>query len=71
MLMAISLAEKLGASHHLSTFSVHPRLVSTNLGTHLELYGESDADMVSMRKSPRILYAFDACELKRPPRLYL
>jgi hypothetical protein len=51
MLMAISLAEKLGSKHNLSAFSVHPGLVLTGLGSHLKLFGESDEDLVSMRGS--------------------
>lgn len=51
MLMAVSLAEKLGSKKHkLSAFSVQPGLVTTNLGAHLKLFGEDDSDMRSMRK---------------------
>lgn len=46
--MAVSLAEKLGAKHNLSTFSVHPGLVITNLGSHLKLFGDDASDMDSM-----------------------
>jgi hypothetical protein len=51
MLMALSLAEKLGKTHNLSAFSVHPGLVTTQLGGHLKLFtatGASDVDLISM-----------------------
>ncbi|KAK2039673.1 NAD(P)-binding protein, partial [Colletotrichum somersetense] len=48
MLNAISLAEKLGSSHNLLAFSVHPGLVVSNLGSHLKLFGESTEDFESM-----------------------
>jgi NAD(P)-dependent dehydrogenase (short-subunit alcohol dehydrogenase family) len=48
MLFAMSLAKKFGSKHNLGAFSVDPGLVATNLGTHLQLFGESNADMVSM-----------------------
>lgn len=34
--MAISLAEKLGSKHGLTAFSLHPGVISTSLGTHLD-----------------------------------
>jgi hypothetical protein len=34
--MAISLAEKLGPKHGLTAFSLHPGVISTNLGAHLD-----------------------------------
>lgn len=46
--MAISLAEKLGAKHNLSAFSLHPGLVMSNLGSHLKLFGDDAPDMESM-----------------------
>ncbi|XXG99262.1 hypothetical protein Hte_005599 [Hypoxylon texense] len=55
MLMAISLAEKLGPKHNLSAFSVQPGLVTTNLGTHLKLFGEDDVDMQSMSHIDRLM----------------
>ncbi|KAI1412226.1 NAD(P)-binding protein [Hypoxylon sp. FL1857] len=48
MLMAISLAEKLGPKHQLSAFSVHPGLVVSNLAGHLKLFGDDDSDMILM-----------------------
>lgn len=51
MLMAISLPEKLGTKYKLSAFSINPGLVISNLGAHLKLFGESDVDLISMRKS--------------------
>ncbi|KAI1252038.1 hypothetical protein MGN70_006610 [Eutypa lata] len=54
MLMAVSLAEKLGAKHNLSTFSVHPGLVITNLGSHLKLFGDDASDMDSMKEIDRL-----------------
>lgn len=36
MLMAISLAEKLGPKHGLTAFSLHPGVISTSLGAHLD-----------------------------------
>ncbi|KAI8295712.1 Short-chain dehydrogenase TIC 32 [Colletotrichum sp. SAR11_240] len=55
MLMAISLAEKLGARNKLTALSVHPGLVMSNLGSHLKLYGESNQDFVSMMDLDRLL----------------
>jgi hypothetical protein len=49
--MAMSLAREFGAVNNLSTVIVNPGLVVTNLGNHLKLFGESDANLVSMRKS--------------------
>lgn len=37
MLMAISLAEKLGIKHNLLTFSLHPGVIWTNLADHLDM----------------------------------
>lgn len=34
--MAISLAEKLGPKHGLTAFSLHPGVISTSLGAHLD-----------------------------------
>lgn len=48
VLMAVSLAEKLGRKHKLSAFSVNPGLVVSNLGSHLKLFGEDTSDMQSM-----------------------
>jgi hypothetical protein len=48
MLMAISLASKLGAKHNLSAFSVQPGLVLSNLGGHLKLFGDDTSDLDSM-----------------------
>ncbi|PON28915.1 WW domain-containing oxidoreductase [Trichoderma gamsii] len=36
ILMAISLAEKLGSKHGLTAFSLHPGVISTSLGAHLD-----------------------------------
>ncbi|KAI1085013.1 NAD(P)-binding protein [Whalleya microplaca] len=55
MLMALSLAKKLGSKHNLLAFSVHPGLVISNLGTHLELFGDNAADMESMKEIDRIM----------------
>ncbi|KAH8647647.1 retinol dehydrogenase 13 [Xylariales sp. PMI_506] len=55
MLMAISLAEKLGPKHHLSAFSINPGLVITNLGSHLKLFGESNVDLVAMAEIDRLM----------------
>ncbi|KAI2620019.1 NAD(P)-binding protein [Hypoxylon sp. NC1633] len=55
MLMAISLAEKLGSKNNLSAFSVQPGLVMTNLGNHLKLFGEDDSDMKSMVEIDRLM----------------
>ncbi|KAI1377505.1 NAD(P)-binding protein [Hypoxylon crocopeplum] len=55
MLMAISLAEKLGTKYNLSAFSVQPGLVATNLGGHLKLFGEDDSDMKLMRDIDRLM----------------
>ncbi|KAI1209552.1 NAD(P)-binding protein [Annulohypoxylon truncatum] len=55
MLMAISLAEKLGQRHKLSAFSVHPGLVQSNLSSHLKLFGEDDSDMIPMRDIDRVM----------------
>ncbi|RDW63421.1 putative retinol dehydrogenase 13 protein [Coleophoma cylindrospora] len=48
MLMTISLAEKLGAKHKLSAFSINPGVITTNLDGHLKLYGESEADLEAL-----------------------
>jgi NAD(P)-dependent dehydrogenase (short-subunit alcohol dehydrogenase family) len=50
-LFAISLAEKLGAKHKLSAFSVNPGVVVSQLGGHLKLWGDDDSDMQSMGKA--------------------
>lgn len=36
MLMALSLSFKLGTEHGLLAFSLHPGVISTNLGSHLD-----------------------------------
>ncbi|EDU45970.1 FabG Dehydrogenase with different specificities related to short-chain alcohol dehydrogenase [Pyrenophora tritici-repentis] len=36
MLMAIALAEKLGAKHNLLSFSLHPGVIGTGLGDHID-----------------------------------
>jgi NAD(P)-dependent dehydrogenase (short-subunit alcohol dehydrogenase family) len=36
MLFAISLAQKLGMKHDLQAFSLHPGVIFTNLGNHLD-----------------------------------
>lgn len=36
MLFAISLAQKLGIKHNLQAFSLHPGVIWTNLGNHLD-----------------------------------
>jgi NAD(P)-dependent dehydrogenase (short-subunit alcohol dehydrogenase family) len=36
MLFAISLAQKLGMKHGLQAFSLHPGVIFTNLGNHLD-----------------------------------
>lgn len=36
MLMALSLANKLGVKHGLQAFSLHPGAIMTNLGSHLD-----------------------------------
>ncbi|XDG09082.1 hypothetical protein ABKA04_008697 [Annulohypoxylon sp. FPYF3050] len=55
MLMAISLAEKLGRKHNLAAFSVHPGVVPSNLSSHLKLFGEDDSDMILMRDIDRVM----------------
>jgi hypothetical protein len=35
MLMAISLADKLGSKHNLLSFSLHPGVIGTGLGDHI------------------------------------
>ncbi|OTA99293.1 hypothetical protein M426DRAFT_16588 [Hypoxylon sp. CI-4A] len=55
MLMAISLAEKLGPKHNLSAFSVHPGVVESNLADHLKLYGDDNPDMTLMLETDRFL----------------
>ncbi|KAI0387462.1 NAD(P)-binding protein [Hypomontagnella monticulosa] len=55
MLMAISLAEKLGPKHKLSAFSVHPGVVVSNLAGHLKLFGDDDSDMKAMLEIDRML----------------
>ncbi|OTA58343.1 NAD(P)-binding protein [Hypoxylon sp. EC38] len=55
MLMAISLAEKLGPKHKLSAFSAHPGLVVSNLAGHLKLLSDDDSDMVLLRDLDRIM----------------
>lgn len=61
MLMAISLAEKLGSKHNLAAFSVHPGLVMTGLGNHLKLFGESDEDMNLMSRSLQLDWLLVPC----------
>ncbi|RDW65952.1 short-chain dehydrogenase TIC 32 [Coleophoma cylindrospora] len=43
MLMALSLATKLGAKRNLLAFSLHPGIVMTNLGSHLNLSIDFDS----------------------------
>lgn len=43
MLMAISLAEKLGPKHGLLAFSLHPGVIFTNLANHISGNEEWDA----------------------------
>lgn len=47
MLMAVSLAEKLGIKHDLQAFSLHPGVIWTNIANHLDM--ETDFD--GLRKS--------------------
>ncbi|TVY17544.1 Short-chain dehydrogenase TIC 32-like protein [Lachnellula arida] len=42
MLMVLSLAEKLGSKHNLLSFSLHPGVIWTNLGGHLDWDKELD-----------------------------
>ncbi|KAI1763151.1 NAD(P)-binding protein [Hypoxylon sp. FL1150] len=51
MLTTISLAEKLGAKHNLSAFSVHPGAVTTNLVAHLDW----EQGYVEMSRTYRLL----------------
>ncbi|KAI2468614.1 NAD(P)-binding protein [Annulohypoxylon bovei var. microspora] len=55
MLMTSSLAEKLGTKHKLSSFSVHPGVIPSNLSSHLKLFGDDDSDMISMRDIDRVM----------------
>ncbi|KAL6899932.1 hypothetical protein GGI43DRAFT_427645 [Trichoderma evansii] len=50
MLMAISLAEKLGPKHGLTAFSLHPGVISTSLGAHLDFSVEI-AELAAVDKS--------------------
>lgn len=53
MLMAISLAEKLGPKRGLLAFSVHPGVVfGTSLASHLDM----ETDIVALRKSITFLH---------------
>ncbi|KFY22739.1 hypothetical protein V493_06359 [Pseudogymnoascus sp. VKM F-4281 (FW-2241)] len=51
MLMAISLAEKLGPKHKLLAFSLHPGVIWTNLGSHLDWSVAGDG----LRAADRVL----------------
>ncbi|KAI0157180.1 NAD(P)-binding protein [Hypoxylon sp. FL1284] len=59
MLMAISLAEKLGKKNNLSAYSVQPGLVISNLGSHLKLFGDDTSDLDAMKS----IDAFYGCHL--------
>ncbi|KAI1780430.1 NAD(P)-binding protein [Hypoxylon cercidicola] len=59
MLMAISLAEKLGKKSNLSAFSVQPGLVISNLGSHLKLFGDDTSDLDAMKE----IDSFFGCHL--------
>ncbi|KAL6865573.1 putative secondary metabolism biosynthetic enzyme [Amphichorda felina] len=42
MLFAISLAQKIGVKHNLQAFSLHPGVIWTNLGSHIDWSVEMD-----------------------------
>jgi len=47
MLMAIALAEKLGAKHNLLSFSLHPGVIGTGLSDHIDW----NVEYLALRKS--------------------
>jgi hypothetical protein len=49
MLMALSLAQKLGPKHNLLAFSLHPGNINTHLGDHIDW----NVDFPALRKSKR------------------
>jgi len=51
MLMAISLAEKLKKKHNLLAFSLHPGVILTNLGDHLDW----EVDLGGLKEADRVL----------------
>ena len=42
MLFAISLAQMIGVKHNLQAFSLHPGVIWTNLGSHIDWSVEMD-----------------------------
>lgn len=51
MLMTLSLAEKLGPKHNLLSFSIHPGVIWTNIGSHLDWEKEQDG----LRSADKVL----------------
>lgn len=51
MLFTMSLAEKLGSKHNLQAYSLHPGVIWTGLGSHLDW----EVDLDSLRKDPHPL----------------
>jgi hypothetical protein len=54
MLMALSLSLKLGTKYNLLAFSLHPGVISTNLGSHLDW----NSDVRDLRMFPHCLALF-------------
>lgn len=53
MLFAISLAQKIGVKHNLQAFSLHPGVIWTNLGSHIDWSVEMDElRMISNPQKP-------------------
>jgi hypothetical protein len=49
--MAISLADKLGSKHNLLSFSLHPGVIGTGLGDHIDWNVEYHALRIFSRNS--------------------
>ncbi|KAL7800239.1 hypothetical protein V8C37DRAFT_398460 [Trichoderma ceciliae] len=67
MLMALSLAEKLGPKHGLTAFSLHPGVIGTSLGAHLDFSVEA-GEIAAVDKSLGNAEGWEAFKWKTPER---
>lgn len=68
-LMAISLAELLGAKHNLTSLSLHPGVVNSNMVAQVPLSAIQSMSMAHM--TPSLLDSISNCRLMRCSSLYL
>ncbi|KAM0257663.1 hypothetical protein ACHAQJ_004227 [Trichoderma viride] len=67
ILMALSLAEKLGSKHGLTAFSLHPGVISTNLADHLDFSVEG-AELAAVDRALGNTEGWEDFKWKTPER---